>query len=485
MVIIEHFNKSVMLINENVAKPTFGEQLHSKQTIWAIKDLDMDNQLRQKVYEWLLRIISNSSIFEQQQKEKSQINISINEQQIELTTKMDMQSGATNFFKKYNLTDMLQYNITPEYINAFLEILNISKPHPPKVEVESCTEYCDGSFRDALLGYKSFHGYVSLVVCIFGTIANILNIIVLTRKDMSKTPINMILKWLAVADMFVMIEYIPFSYFHYISPEGHRYAYTWATFLLFHMNFTQILHTISISLTVTLAVWRYVAIKHPHGKFATHLLSHCGEAILVSFVISPILCMPTYFVFQVNEQFNNDTDSIDFILDAEEDTWLYSVNFWVHSVIIKLLPCLVLTVISFILIRVLCQAAKRKVKLKGYSQPTPNMLNSGHRPSRCEKRTDRTTMLLVAVLLLFLITEFPQGILGLLSGILPKCFFIRCYQMFGDIMDLLALINAAVGFVLYGLMSKQFRTSFKAVFFKTRLSNIEMTRITGLNTTCV
>lgn len=63
--------------------------------------------------------------------------------------------------------------------------------------------------------------------------------------------------------------------------------------------------------------------RHPHGKFATHLLSHCGEAILVSFVISPILCMPTYFVFQVNEKFNNDTDSMNYILDAEEDTWLY------------------------------------------------------------------------------------------------------------------------------------------------------------------
>lgn len=46
-----------------------------------------------------------------------------------------------------------------------------------------------------------------------------------------------------------------------------------------------------------------------------------------------------------------------------------SINFWMHSIIIKLLPCLVLTVISFILIRVLCQAAKRKVKLKGYNQP--------------------------------------------------------------------------------------------------------------------
>lgn len=59
---------------------------------------------------------------------------------------------------------------------------------------------------------------IYLQICIFGTIANILNIIVLTRKDMSKTPINTILKWLAVADMFLMIEYIPFSIYMYIFP---------------------------------------------------------------------------------------------------------------------------------------------------------------------------------------------------------------------------------------------------------------------------
>lgn len=108
------------------------------------------------------------------------------------------------------------------------------------------------------------------------------------------------------------------------------------------------------------------------------------------------------------------------------------------------------------------------------------------RPSKCQRRTDRTTMLLVAVLLLFLITEFPQGILGLLSGILEKCFFKQCYNKMGEMMDLLALINAAVGFVLYGLMSKQFRTSFKSVFFQTRLSSRETTRVTNINnTTCV
>uniref|UniRef100_A0A182T693 G-protein coupled receptors family 1 profile domain-containing protein n=1 Tax=Anopheles maculatus TaxID=74869 RepID=A0A182T693_9DIPT len=104
---------------------------------------------------------------------------------------------------------------------------------------------------------------------------------------------------------------------------------------------------------------------------------------------------------------------------------------------------------------------------------------------KTDRRADRTTTLLVAVLLLFLFTEFPQGILGLLSGILEKCFFRRCYGLFGEVMDLLALINAAIGFVLYGLMSKQFRTSFKSVFFKTPTHRAEITRMTGLTTTCV
>lgn len=45
-------------------------------------------------------------------------------------------------------------------------------------------------------------------------------------------------------------------------------------------------------------------------------------------------------------------------------------NFWVHAIIIKLVPCVVLTAINFVLIQVLCQAGKRKMKLKEYSAAT-------------------------------------------------------------------------------------------------------------------
>lgn len=105
----------------------------------------------------------------------------------------------------------------------------------------SATVYCDlGSFQVA---YKSVHGYLSLVVCVFGSVANVLNICVLSRKQM-RWPTNLILTALALADLVVMLEYVPFVSHVYL--RGRRascrdYTYNWAVFTVFHALFTQVL----------------------------------------------------------------------------------------------------------------------------------------------------------------------------------------------------------------------------------------------------
>lgn len=53
-------------------------------------------------------------------------------------------------------------------------------------------------------------------MCFFGTLANALNVVVLTRRDLAAAPINRLLKWLAVADVFVMMEYVPFAIYRYL-----------------------------------------------------------------------------------------------------------------------------------------------------------------------------------------------------------------------------------------------------------------------------
>lgn len=72
--------------------------------------------------------------------------------------------------------------------------------------------------------------------------------------------------------------------------------------------------------------------------------------------------------------------------------------------------------------------------------------------------------MLVAVLLLFLITEIPQGVMGLLSATLGDCFFRNCYHKFGELMDILALLNGSINFILYCSMSRQFRMIFGQLF---------------------
>ncbi|ESO11149.1 hypothetical protein HELRODRAFT_194885 [Helobdella robusta] len=76
-----------------------------------------------------------------------------------------------------------------------------------------------------------------------------------------------------------------------------------------------------------------------------------------------------------------------------------------------------------------------------------------------KRNTNRTTKMLVAVVVLFLITEFPQGVLMLFSGF-SETFKDEVYLPLGDFIDIIALINNAINFILYCTMSKQFRDTF-------------------------
>lgn len=150
---------------------------------------------------------------------------------------------------------------------------------------------------------------------------------------------------------------------------------------------------------------------------------------------------------------------------ANNDTFLVA-NFWMYAVVIKLLPCCILTVISCWLIKTLIKAKKRKQILREYDIICPIVKGSTgkKKASKVERRADRTTRMLVAVLLLFLITEFPHGIFSLLMGILGKCFFLNCYQSFGELWDILALTNGAINFILYCCMNRMFRATFGQLF---------------------
>lgn len=153
------------------------------------------------------------------------------------------------------------------------------------------------------------------------------------------------------------------------------------------------------------------------------------------------------------------------VSDLAASTYLADINFWVYSVVIKIIPCVALTVLSLRLICALLEAKRRRAKLTSGGV-------GGRAKADKERQTDRTTRMLLAVLMLFLITEFPQGILGLLTLLLGKPFFQDCYQNMGEVMDMLALVNSAINFILYCVMSRQFRNTFSLLFLPAWMSGV-------------
>ena len=233
---------------------------------------------------------------------------------------------------------------------------------------------------------------------------------------------------------------------------------------------------------------------------------------MLVFVSSVVVCIPNSINIAVYRQSLNDSgqltanstnapppDSsstaavwkVDFKLATHVDRFIHSLNFWIQAVV-RLGPCFVLTVLSALLVRTMKLADARLRSLES---------GSTHQRVRRQRATNRTTRMLLAIVILFLITELPQGVSMILSSVSTQ-FTEGIYLNLGDLFDILALhtkslkairnytvekgvckfllvffdilalINSAVNFLLFCTMSRQFRKTFVAVFCHSRRQTV-------------
>ncbi|CAG5125723.1 unnamed protein product [Candidula unifasciata] len=318
--------------------------------------------------------------------------------------------------------------------------------------------------------YSRIHGYIAVAVCLFGVLSNSANIIVLTRKNMA-----------SIADLLTMIDYLPFAIHFYImkpvdtkGPPFSTPEYTWICFLLFHASFSIVCHTVAIWLTIALAIFRYIFICKPtRGSFYCSQQRACFVVVIV-IILTMILCIPNYAVNTFNyhpgtdtihtlhnnslvEHINTNFDSFyfpDIKKDSNINKVTHLVNSWVQAILIKLVPCFMLVTLTLLLLHAMHKAYRKRLKLKSQGRRAESDKHGEH---------NRTTGMLLAIVVLFTVTELPQGILTLMNIFVP-CFTDAVYYKLGDLLDIMALINNSVNFVLYCTMSKQFRTTFAAIF---------------------
>ena len=93
--------------------------------------------------------------------------------------------------------------------------------------------------------------------------------------------------------------------------------------------------------------------------------------ILLAYMLPFIFCLPAYLIFSVNEKevTENGVKEKIYVLDFSEfalrdNEFYFYVYFWVYFVIIKLFPCLLLTVITCWLIHTLKTANEKRDELQ-------------------------------------------------------------------------------------------------------------------------
>ncbi|XP_041377395.1 G-protein coupled receptor dmsr-1-like [Gigantopelta aegis] len=310
--------------------------------------------------------------------------------------------------------------------------------------------------------YWNVHGYLSLVICTFGIITNVLNIYILTRPTM-RTPINCVLTAIAMADVVTMSSYIPFSIHFYLlcgletTPE--RYSYLWTTFLAIHGNLTTTSHAISIWLAVFMAIMRYVYLQ---TKKCPDIRTTCVIVSLIPFAVGAVM-MPNYMMTTVIElpvqSRNRTANSTGVIytlpvpvLGSEDPSILALVAFWLYSIMCKLVPCVLISLFIGLLLKKLHESAVIQKRLYKASNKTKK-----------KNRHKSTTMMLLVIIVMYILTELPQVVVILMSANY-KYFFLNVYMLLADTLDMAALVNNAINFVLYCSMSQQFRDHLYQVF---------------------
>jgi len=311
--------------------------------------------------------------------------------------------------------------------------------------------------------YSQWHGYISLLICSFGIPLNMFNITVLTQRKML-TPINCILTWLAVSDIATMASYVPFATHFYCqhsanSISAEKNSWTWMHFLLVYLNFSATTHTVSIWLGVSLAIFRHHHLQSPAKGNLTRIrrLIRARLVVFVIFVGSILVMVPNYLSHHLSE-INLGDNATGYIFESWElgsgkERPIILVGLFLYSILAKLVPCVLIIVYGSLLLITLNNTIRNKRR----------RLNENGVCMGSQRHASRTTVMLLIVMILFLITELPQAVL-IMCCIFFKDFFEKVYIPLGDAMDIIALVNSSINFVLYCTMSQEFRRTFIRLF---------------------
>lgn len=312
-------------------------------------------------------------------------------------------------------------------------------------------------------------GYLATVLVLFTIVTNFLVCLVLLRRNM-RSPTNLLLVAMAVSTS--MTGVCPTPCYIYFFVLGYHRDYVPCSWCLAYDVLTDFLptvfHTASIWLTVALACQRYITVCHAvtAKRWCTgYNVVRVTMVIHLAALLSQVsrFFESSYSPIEIPSKLDStrnvtgcQTELVPFV--ARNENTYFNTYYCFRVVFIHIVPCVVLVLLNALLVHALQTAHARR-----------RLLLRQNRKSECRRlaESNSTTLMLVAVVGVFLIVEFPLAIFFVLL-ILDNTFDITLTDSYSNsvaslLINYCILFTYPMNFFIYCGMSRQFRETFRSL----------------------
>nr|CAD7581253.1 unnamed protein product [Timema californicum] len=292
------------------------------------------------------------------------------------------------------------------------------------------------------------NGVLLNVIGVLGILGNIISMIILSRPQM-KSSINYLLIGLARCDtVLILTSLLLFGLPAIFSYTGCLFTYYVKVYphlapVLFPLAL--IAQTVSVYLTLTVTLERFVAVCHPLQARSLCTYGRARFYVIIIIVFSTLYNLPRFWDIVVLERGfdENYNTTIYFVQPSPlrlNPTYIKVYIHWLYLVFMYFLPFSCLALFNTAIYRQVRRANKERQRL-----------------SRLQKKEIGLATMLMCVVTVF----FLCNILALVNNIL-EAFYDRSVDKLVKTSDLLITINSSVNFIIYVIFGEKF----KRLFFK-------------------
>ena len=304
-----------------------------------------------------------------------------------------------------------------------------------------------------------FYVVITPAISLFGCIGNVLNIIVLIRSRQrmktadggrdSGTLLGLLV--LAVSDMLFCAAVFPRAF---ASIGGNEALFEPNDFRLYYQVYgTGVINTFILTstwITVAMATMRYIGICHPLSsrKIDSNACVRCTYVIII--IVCILINLPIFWQYKITDiEMEGHVyyliDIGDFTIDSEKGY----IFLWFRALIGIFSPAVLLMYCNWSLILALRKSKRMRRECR--------VQNSASRAS------NRITLLLVIIVLLFIFLVFPAEIMDFCQDVVQSENLdrVRMFMVVRCVANFLQVVNFSCNFVLYCALNVHFRKTMK------------------------